>query len=176
MRGNPADVAPIVMSWPRDRQRYAKVFRHFPGMRRLRVGTFGIALAGVALAVVGLGTGNLLAFFPGVAIATFFGMMYPWATHVHLMAIGQGTLTWRIGQQGIRVEGDLATEVPWAQVVRWRRIAEHVLVETRRPTTTSTGPAMAAPMQAFSTDAWLRAERLLRDRVGPEGARRAAGS
>ena len=182
----PIDDALVEVSWPKDRQRWAAALREFPVMRRLRVSWLvaaamsAVLLAGsvVIRARGGVRVGPVRITDDGswsssVAVALLpvavVGVLAFCIRRSLLASVTDGTMTWRLSDEGIRLEGETAVEYPWTSVVRWRRAVGHLLIETKPLTRRAVRPGAAAPLSAFDAEQWLATEALLRARVGPEG-------
>lgn len=157
----------VSVSWPKDRHRFARALREFPGVRRFRARVRWAFLVSAVLVVVMLWLGGgamgvIVALLPGLmALSLYLGVR-----RAMLAEVGTGTMTWRVDDRGVRAEGTTATEIPWSQMVRWERRAGHLLIEVRRPNGKQPNAAMAAPLEAFSPEDWERTEAILRTRLG----------
>lgn len=159
----------VVVSWPKDRERYQGVLRELPLMRFLRSGMWWSLLVSAALALLLWAARaavllNAVAVLPGLLGVT----CYLSFRRSSLKAIGSGTITWRLGREGLRIEGDIATEIPWSEQQLWRRAANHLIIELRRPNGSRANPAVAAPLQAFDHEAWRKVEVILGSHLGAE--------
>lgn len=168
----------IVVTWTKDRERWKRAFREFPGYRYqhrvIAAGALFSLLLAAAVAVGGDGveesdsTAFVLCLLPfllaGAAVVS--------TRRATLRSVTAGTMTWRVSEEGFRSEGDSATEYRWPMVMRWRRAAGHVIVEVRPPASRLPRPAAAAPLEAFDAETWLEMERILREQVGDEGVLR----
>ncbi len=157
----------VTVSWTKDRERYKRVLGELPGYRRLRRRVRWLLGASALLLIIVVLTGVtadavIVALVPG-AMGLVAGTC---VRRTVLGEIGAGTLSWRFDATGLRIEGDTATEIPWRQMVQWRRASGHLIIEVRRPNGKQPHSAVAAPLEAFSAPAWDGTEALLRRGVG----------
>ena len=173
-----SDMTDIVVTWEKDRERWRRAFREFPGYRNQRRFVAAGALVSVLLAgAVALGGGGIdESDFTALVLCLLPFLMAGAAVisvrRAALRSVTAGTMTWRVNDEGFRSEGDSATEYPWPMVQRWRRAAGHIIVEVRPPAPRLPRPAAAAPLEAFDAETWPQMERILLDHVGAEGALR----
>lgn len=159
----------LVVSWPKDRERYGAVLRELPLMRFLRSAMWwSLVVSGSSALLLWAGDAQVAVYAVAVVPGLLGVTCYLSACRSNLKAIGEGTITWRLSREGLRIEGDTATEIPWSQQQLWRRAAGHLIIELRRPGGSRANPAVAAPLQAFDPAAWRKAEVILRSRLGAE--------
>jgi hypothetical protein len=154
----------VVVSWPKDRDRFRRVLSEFPVVRRGRTcALWGVILTAAILLVLILAGWASPATVIVAALPTLvLSLPYLHARTALLREIGTGTLTWRLDDDGLRVEGETATDIPWRQMSGWRTAADHLIIEVRRPNGQRPDSACAAPLAAFSELDRQRSEALLR--------------
>lgn len=158
----------MVVSWTKDRARFKKVLPELPVFRWIRRGAMWFLAITVLLEVVLVvggptATAVILALFPGaLGVTAYFSCV-----RAAVAEVGAGTLTWRFDDRGLRVEGDTATEIPWSQMAKWCRAADHLVIEVRATNPRKPNPALAAPLEAIDP-AWDTIEPRLRENIGGE--------
>ncbi|MGD2102125.1 MAG: hypothetical protein PVG83_07790, partial [Acidimicrobiia bacterium] len=82
------------------------------------------------------------------------------------------TLRWRLDDGGIRIQGYVTIEAPWAEVHSWYVAGDHLIVIPRDHAArrSHNGLGVAAPIGAFSEAELTQARSLLEENVGPEAA------
>lgn len=170
---DPDDVPEVVVTWTKDRERWKRAFREFPVIRHQRrfIVAGGVASAFLAscVALGGIDRSDVVALelcLLPILLATAVVIS---SRRTTLASVTEGTMTWRISGAGIRAESDAATEYPWSMVVRWRRAADHLIIEVKQPAPRTPRPAAAAPLDAFDAESWSSTVQLLRQWVGDEG-------
>lgn len=156
----------MVVSWTKDRARFKKVLPELPVFRWIRRGGIwflAITLLLEVLLIIGEPTATtvILGLFPSaLGVTAYFSCL-----RAALAEVRTGALTWRFDDRGLRVEGDTATEIPWSQMAKWRRAADHLIIEVRATNPRKPNPALAAPLEAIDP-AWDRIEPRLRENLG----------
>lgn len=136
----------VWVTWPKDRERYRPALVELPLFRFLRRGmAVSLVVSAILLAV-------MLWLRPDVAtvgVAVVPGLLgvtcYLSTLRSTLRGVGTGTLSWRMGSQGLRIEGEVVTEIPWSHMARWRRAAGHVIIEMKRPGGGASAPPSPRP-------------------------------
>ncbi len=162
----------VAVTWAKDRTRWKRALREFPvarAHRRLIVWGMFFSILLVIL-VISADPQDVeahvlvLCMLPAALAAAAVSS----TRRALLSSVTEGTITWRLSEVGLRIEGDSVLEYPWSQVVVWRRAAGHLIVEIRQAGRRMPRSAAAAPLEAFNPESWSRAERLLSQRVGDE--------
>ena len=157
----------MVVSWPKDRNRFRRVLGEFPVVRRARICAICgvVSTAVIVILLVLAGWASPVTLLSAVVPTLVLSLPYLNGRAALLREIGTGTLTWRLDDHGLRVEGETATEFPWRQLTTWRTAADHLIIEVRRPNGQRPNSACAAPLAAFSPLEWERSEAMLRERI-----------
>ena len=165
--------AVVEVSWPGDRRRYAKAVREFPAFRSNRKWSGSALILGVVLLIVGMALGS--SSLQSVAIGAVGGstLVFLWFFFIRFLVLRRtidGIIRWRFDDGGIRIQGYVATEAPWAEVHSWYIAGDHLIVVPRNHVgRRSHSPlGVAAPIGAFSEAELTHARSLLEHHVGPE--------
>jgi hypothetical protein len=164
-----ADV--VEVSWQTDRRRYSKAIRAMPAMRKNRWVIGPIFFVGFVLYGLATGPSMVRAITIGsIAGGTFVFLSYFLTRYLVLRQIPDGANRWRFDKAGIRMQGDVVTEVPWTEVHSWYVAGDHLILLPvnhvgRRP---QSQMGVAAPVEAFSDAELTLTRQMLQDYVGPE--------
>jgi hypothetical protein len=157
----------VVVSWPKDRDRFRRALGEFPVVRRARVCAIygGVSTAAIVILLTLAGRATPATMLSAALPALVLSLPYFTARTALLREVGSGTLTWQLDDDGLRIQGDTATEIPWRQMADWRTAADHLIIEVRRPNGQRPNSACAAPLTAFSPLDRQRSEAMLRERI-----------
>lgn len=169
MQSTDAADGTIVLSWTRDRKRWKGALREFPVSARARRYIIVGAVASVVLLLIAPADASSSSRLAALAPFLMTTGTAIWTRRAMLSTVKEGTTIWKLSDAALRVEADYVTELPWSEVVMWRRAAGHLIIELPHPVRRAPRQAIAAPLFAFDPESWQQTELLLRQRVGEEG-------